>query len=89
MVRAATAPAAGGALTARPPHGKLCGEPSATAAIEIMRKRTNQQRQREMAARARSRELASRRRRERRGVEMPAGHWVVLRVAGSDEETLR
>jgi hypothetical protein len=54
-----------------------------------MRKRTNQQRQREMAARARSRELASRRRRERRGAEMPAGHWVVLRVAGSDEETLR
>jgi hypothetical protein len=52
-----------------------------------MRKRTSQQRQREMAARARSRELASRRRRERRNAETAGTQWELLRVAGNDEET--
>jgi len=52
-----------------------------------MRKRTSQQRQREMAARARSRELASRRR--RRNADASNTSWERLRVAGRDEETTR
>lgn len=87
MVRAATATAARGTLTPMPPHGRIGGGSQATVIIEFMRKRTSQQRQREMAARARSRELAARRR--RRSGETPQGQWERVRVAGTDEEPMR
>ncbi|MBN8741901.1 MAG: hypothetical protein J0H86_20510 [Xanthomonadaceae bacterium] len=49
-----------------------------------MRKRTSQQRQREMASRTRNREGGSRRRRERRGGDAP--QWTLLRVVGALEQ---